>query len=105
MICGVDAHALIYSAVESMPEHKAVLAFFERQVLTGELVCAVSFPILWEFIHVTTDPKRFKSPRALEESLDFAGQYWNAEGWSRLLPKASTGERALAMLRQHLYDL
>jgi predicted nucleic acid-binding protein len=101
MICGVDANVLIYSAVESMPEHKAVLAFFERRVLTGELVCAVSFPILLEFIHITTDPKRFKRPLTLEESLDFASQYWNAEGWSRLLPKADIGEHVLALLRQH----
>lgn len=45
MICGVDANVLIYSAVESMPEHKNVLSFFEKRVLTGELTCAVSFPV------------------------------------------------------------
>ena len=46
MICGVDANVLIYSAVESMPEHEEVLSFFEKRVLTGEVACAVSLPVL-----------------------------------------------------------
>jgi hypothetical protein len=34
LIFGVDANVLIYSAIQSMPEHKRVLSFFERRVLT-----------------------------------------------------------------------
>jgi len=46
VICGVDANVLIYSAVESMPEHEKVLSFFEKRVLTGEVACGVSLPFL-----------------------------------------------------------
>ena len=53
MICGVDANVLIYSAIQSVPEHGNVLSFFERRVLTGELTCAVTFPVLLEFVHIT----------------------------------------------------
>ena len=101
MICGVDANVLIYSAIESMPEHSKVLSFFERRVLTGELTCAVTFSVLLEFIHITTDPKRFRSPLTLKESLGMAEQYWNASDWRRLFPQPSTGTRTLDLLRSH----
>ena len=101
MICGVDANVLIYSAIESMPEHPKVLSFFEDRVLTGELRCAVTFHVLLEFIHVTTDPKRFKSPLTLKEGLGMVEQYWNASNWNRLFPHSNTGTRTLDLLRSH----
>jgi toxin-antitoxin system PIN domain toxin len=101
LICGVDANVLIYSAIESMPEHPKVHSFFERRVLRGELTCAVTFPVLLEFIHVTTDARRFKAPLTLEESLNFVEQYWNASDWRRLVPQPSTGTRVLDLLRRY----
>ena len=101
MICGVDANVLIYSAIDAMPEHKKVLAFFERRVLKGDITCAVSFPTLLEFIHITTDPKRFSPALTIEESLAIAEQYWQAADWRQLIPKPTTGSRAFALLREH----
>ena len=101
LICGVDSNVLIYSAVESMPEHRKVLSFFESRVLTGELNCAVSFPVLLEFIHITTDAKRFKPALTVEESIGIAAQYWNASDWQRLLPKSTTGARVFELLKKH----
>jgi predicted nucleic acid-binding protein len=101
VICGVDANVLIYSAVESMPEHEPVLAFFKSRVLTGELKCAVTFPVLLEFVHITTDPRRFKPPLSVEESTGIAQQYWNAADWEQLLPKTTTGARAFDLLRRN----
>jgi predicted nucleic acid-binding protein len=101
VICGVDANVLIYSAVESMPEHRKVVQFFEKRVLTGEITCAVTFPILLEFIHITTDPKRFKPALIVDESVEIAMQYWTAENWLRLIPKQTTGMRTLNLLRLH----
>lgn len=101
MICGVDANVLIYSAIESMPQHRRVLSFFERRVLTGELTCAVTFPVLLELVHITTDPRRFNAPLALEEGIDLAQQYWNASNWRQLLPGSGTGTRAFDLLKRH----
>jgi predicted nucleic acid-binding protein len=101
MICGVDANVLIYSAVESMPEHKKTLAFFEDHVLTGEISCAVTFPVILEFLHITTDARRFKSALTMEESMEIAQQYWNAADWRRLLPKPSTASLAFELIRKH----
>lgn len=101
MICGVDANVLIYSAVESMPEHEPVLAFFRNRVLTGELKCAVTFEILLEFVHITTDPRRFKPALSIEESVGIAQQYWNAADWEQLLPKPTSGARAFDLLKKN----
>jgi uncharacterized protein len=101
LICGVDSNVLIYSAIQSMPEHREVLSFFERRVLTGELTCAVTFPVLLEFIHITTDPKRFKSSLSLDESVAIAEQYWNASNWRQLLPRSGTGTRAFEFLKRY----
>jgi len=101
LICGVDSNVLIYSAIESMPEHRSVVSFFERRVLTGEITCAVTFPVLLEFVHITTDPKRFSPSLELEESLAIVDQYWNAANWRRLLPRRQTGARTFELLRRH----
>jgi predicted nucleic acid-binding protein len=101
LICGIDANVLIYSAIESMPEHRRVLAFFDRRVLTGELTCAITFPVLLEFLHITTDPRRFSQPLTLAESLAIAEQYWNASNWRQILPQPGTGTRAISLMRRH----
>jgi predicted nucleic acid-binding protein len=101
LICGVDANVLIYSAIQSMPEHRRVLSFFERRVLTGEITCAVTFPVLLEFIHITTDSRRFKPPLTLEESTEIVEEYWHSIDWRQLIPQPGTGSRALQMLRRY----
>jgi len=78
-----------------------MLSFFEELVLTGEVSCAVSLPFLLQFIHITTDPRRFKSPLTIAESLDIAEQYWHAAGWHQLVAKAGTGSRTLALIREY----
>ena len=101
MIFGVDANVLIYSAIQSMPEHKRVLSFFERRVLTGEITCAVTFPVLLEFMHVTTDARRFSRPLTVEESAGMVEQYWHSVDWRQLLPQPGTGTRTLDLLRRY----
>ena len=101
MICGVDANVLIYSAIQSVPEHGSVLSFFDRRVLTGELTCALTFPVLLEFVHITTDSRRFKPALSVEESLEIVEQYWSASNWRQLLPGWGTGTRALDLLRRY----
>jgi predicted nucleic acid-binding protein len=101
MICGVDANVLIYSAVESMPEHERVRRFFENRVLTGELSCAITFQVLLEFVHITTDSRRFRDPLSVAESLQIAQQYWNAPNWRQLLPLTTTATRTFDLLRRY----
>ena len=101
MICGVDANVLIYSAIQSMPEHKRVLSFFERRVLTGEITCAVTFQVILEFIHITTDPRRFDHPLTMAESTEIVEQYWRSTNWRQLTPQPGTGIRVLELLRQY----
>jgi predicted nucleic acid-binding protein len=101
LICGVDSNVLIYSAIESMPEHRSVVSFFESRVLPGEITCAVTFPVLLEFVHITTDPKRFNPPLELEESVSIVEQYWNAANWRKLLPRRQTGAKTFELLRRH----
>lgn len=84
-----------------MPEHARVLSFFEHRVLTHELICALTLPVLLEFIHVTTDPERFRSPLTIGESLSLVEHYWNASDWRRLFPLAGTGSRTLELLRRY----
>ncbi len=67
------------------------------------VVVAITFPVLLEFVHVTTYSRRFKSPLSLEESIEIAEQYWNASNWRRLLPQPGTGAKAFDLLR--LYGL
>ena len=101
MICGVDANVLIYASVESMPEHRQVYEFMQAHVIGGELTCALTFPVILEFIHITTDARRFKLPLSMEESIQIAEQYWTAADWLQLFPKATTGSRSFDLLSKH----
>ena len=67
----------------------------------GQQTCAVTFPVLLEFIQITTDPKRFRCPLTIKESNNIAEQYWNASDWRRLLPQPGTGTRTMDLLRHH----
>ncbi len=102
MIRAIDTNILVYLAVSDVPQHskskRAIVEFLSR---SRENRIAVTDDILFEFVHVTTDARRLKSPLTIDAALDWAEAFWSARETVPLLPSPSTLPRTMELLRKH----
>jgi toxin-antitoxin system PIN domain toxin len=66
----VDTNILIYAAIRQSPEHKVARAAVERW-RRGSALWYASWPIVYEFLRVTTHPKVFDRPLTITEAWRF----------------------------------
>jgi predicted nucleic acid-binding protein len=102
MIRGIDTNILVYLAVADVPQHVkskgAVEKFLSR---SKENRIAVTDDVLFEFVHVVTDPKRLKNPMSMAAALDWAEAFWSGRETAPLLPSPMTFTQTLKLLRAH----
>ena len=102
MIRAIDTNILVYLAASDVPQHaksrRAIEEFLSR---SRENRIAVSDDVLFEFVHVVTDPKRLKSPLTMVAALDWAEALWSGRETQPLLPSPETFTRTMALLRKH----
>lgn len=75
---GVDTNVLVYWMMAEMPEHRRVEAFLEREVYAGANDLALAPQVLYEFIHVVTDGRRFEHPLTVSAAVLQAERIWKA---------------------------
>jgi predicted nucleic acid-binding protein len=61
----------------------------------------VTEDVLFEFVHVSTDPRRIEKPLRMAQALDWAEAFWAARDTAPLLPSPTTFTRTLELLRHH----
>lgn len=57
--------------------------------------------VLFEFIHVVTDPRRFAQPLSIERATERADALWSSPNTRQILPTLSVPVRVGELLRQH----
>ena len=72
---GIDTNVLVYAHMPAFPEHGTVRRFLVNQLQEPGLRLVVTPNVLHEFVHVITDPKRFKPLVPMAEALAVAGLY------------------------------
>jgi predicted nucleic acid-binding protein len=87
---GVDTGFLVAAEVTEHPDHGAARAKLEGFVRAGDAL-VITPQVLAEFIHVVTDPKRFKTPLSMDSERDLAEKWWTA----REVEQLSTGAGAV----------
>jgi predicted nucleic acid-binding protein len=97
---GVDTSFLVELAVTSSPAHEKVQRCFDLVLLEGANL-VLTAPILAEFVHVTTDAKRFPKPLSMTEALQKAMEYWYAVETQRLHSTDETVQQFLRWMDQH----
>jgi predicted nucleic acid-binding protein len=97
---GVDTSFLVELAVTSSPAHEKVQRCFDSVLLEGATL-VLTLPIVAEFVHVTTDTKRFPKALSMPEALQKAEEYWYAVETRRLHSTDLAGGAFLRWMAQY----
>lgn len=94
---GIDTDTLVHWAMADAPHHGAVRRCFEREVKRGNRL-GLTHRVLREFLHVTTDARRFETPLAMKDALRLSLELWNGLEVERLQPTARTHDRLCELI-------
>jgi predicted nucleic acid-binding protein len=94
----VDTDVLVNWAMSGAPRHVAARELVRAEISAGRSV-AIALQVLWEFLHIVTDARRFASPMPMSSALATAGALWDAPDTQRIVAGARTAHRTLELLR------
>lgn len=98
MILALDTNVLVSWAMAGSSRHEAARRLFEAEVRGRGGSLALTPQVVHEFLHVTTDPKRFENPLAMADALRMMRQLWHAEEVLRLFPAPEVLPRTLELM-------
>lgn len=78
-----DVNLLVYAEIAAFPEHAAARLWWE-QALSGPVDVGIVPPALFGFVRITTNPRVFDPPLAIDEALDRVNR-WLAQPNARVL--------------------
>lgn len=100
MTLALDTDVLVAWAMQGAPHHDAV-----RRLVADE--CAepggvgVTAQVLFELLHVATDPRRFEEPIPMEEALLLCRRLWDAKDIRRITPGPLLLHQTLDLMTSH----
>ena len=89
----VDTNVLVYAADADSPFHTAARSWLERQRRRPE-AWYTSWPVLYEFLRVTTHPRVMRRPCSVQQSWEFVSNLLDSPGLSVLIPTSRHAEVA-----------
>jgi toxin-antitoxin system PIN domain toxin len=101
VIYGLDTNVLVYAALADLPEHEAVAGFLRAQVVDAGNQAAIVPQVLYEYVHIATDGRRFERPLSMTEALESATRWATAREVVLLPESRHTPLRALSLLGGH----
>jgi len=78
--------------------HRAARKLVRTEVAGGGSI-AITLQVLWEFLHVVTDTRRFEIPMTMTEALNTSSELWDAPNTERVIAGPRTAHRAFELLR------
>jgi len=100
MTLGLDTDVVVNWAMRGAPHHAAARRFLAAEIETSQTPLAITPQVLFEFIHVVTDRRRFDRPMDMESAVSFAGNLWQAREAMRILPGSTMLLRVLELLER-----
>ncbi len=98
MILGIDTDVLINWVMEGTAHHLATRRLLAREVEQNRR-WGVTPQVLYEFIHICTDPRRFENPLSMEQAISWSRAIWDDKDVVRLLPSATVLHRVLELMK------
>jgi len=98
MTLGIDTDVLVNWAMSGSPHHDAARRLLESEIAKSGAPIALTPQVLFEFVHVVTDPRRFERPMEMKKAVSVAGDLWDAPETVRVLPGATMLHRVLELL-------
>jgi predicted nucleic acid-binding protein len=96
---GVDTGWLIQLAIVEHDGHEAATRQLDS-FRTQDVRFALTPHVLWEFVHVVTDGRRFLQPVSIDDAIHFAQTWWSADNVDRLYPTKASIQLAWGWMRQ-----
>ena len=100
MIHGIDTSFLVAAELKEHGDHAVARSLMGRLVSQGDHL-ALAPQVLAEFIHVSTDPRRFQSPLDIHQARDLAAKWWTAREVEQVLPNAAATQQFLDWMSAH----
>lgn len=91
---GLDTTVLLTHEIEEARGHHDLRAQIRESSRLGNLHFALAPQVLQEFVHVATDPKRFRIPLTMEQALTRSRFWWEAAEIVHCHPGDRTWEQA-----------
>lgn len=98
MTLGLDTDVAVNLLFEGAPEHRRVRDFLRRQSRSSSFGLAPQ--VMFEFLHVVTDPKRFEAPLTMTAALTRARDLWRGAEVIRVIPTPSTSLRVFELMTE-----
>lgn len=99
MILGVDTDVLVNWMMAGSAHHEGARELFRREIRSGNQL-GLTPQVLFEFVHICTDPKRFPHPLKMADATVAGSEIWNAREVAQLAPAPSVVFETFALLDQ-----
>jgi len=99
MILALDTDVLVHWMMSGTERHPRACKLVEAHLSqTRHGTLGLTRQVLHEFLHVTTDGRRFESPMSMEEAIRTSRALWDGLEVTRLQPGATTFHRTLELM-------
>ena len=100
MTLGVDTDVLIAWVMAGAPLHGAVRRLFEEEIHERGGRLALTPQVMHEFLHVSTDPRRFERPFSMAEAVEVGRTLVEAREIVWIMPGRDVLPRTLDLLKE-----
>lgn len=97
MVLGIDTDVLVGWMMSGSARHQAIRGLFRREARAGNQF-GLTQQVIFEFIHICTDPRRFQRPLKMDEATATAGELWNGKEVVQIMPEPSVVYETLDLL-------
>ena len=98
MTLGLDTDVVVNWAMGGAEYHDEARALLRREVQGAGNTIACPPQVLFEFVHVVTDARRFERPMSMSVALDTARDFWVGPEMIRVRPGPRVLHRTLELL-------
>jgi predicted nucleic acid-binding protein len=91
---GIDTSFLVAAELKEHTNHATARSLMAHLVSRGDHL-ALAPQVLAEFIHVSTDQRRFQSPLDMNQARDLALKWWTAREVEQAFPTAAATQQFL----------
>lgn len=95
---GLDTTVLLAHEIAEVPGHRLVRDHIMTASRKGTGRYALAPQVLQEFLHVSTDPRRFQHPLSFSDALRRSQAWWNAAEVTRCHSSDAAWEQACAWM-------
>lgn len=100
-VLALDTDVLVGWLHEESEHHAASRRLIERELADGETRLGLTAQVLFELVHVVTDPRRFETPLSMDEAVDLVRELWQSSDADRIAAPPRVLPRTLELLQEH----